>query len=77
MIAAIGFHFYQRRYGQRRRCCDRCWYQQDETQDQKSRLVGDVDYENVAPKCSFITPVPGGVGTDDSDGIDDEYTEIC
>ncbi len=26
------------------------------------RLVGDVDYENVAPKCSFITPVPGGVG---------------
>lgn len=27
-----------------------------------SRLVGDVDYENVAPKCNFITPVPGGVG---------------
>jgi methylenetetrahydrofolate dehydrogenase (NADP+)/methenyltetrahydrofolate cyclohydrolase len=26
------------------------------------RLVGDVDYENVAPKCSAITPVPGGVG---------------
>lgn len=26
------------------------------------RLCGDVDYENVAPKCSFITPVPGGVG---------------
>ena len=26
------------------------------------RLVGDVDYDNVAPKCSFITPVPGGVG---------------
>jgi methylenetetrahydrofolate dehydrogenase (NADP+)/methenyltetrahydrofolate cyclohydrolase len=26
------------------------------------RLSGDVDYENVAPKCSFITPVPGGVG---------------
>ena len=26
------------------------------------RLVGDVDYENVAPKCSHITPVPGGVG---------------
>ena len=26
------------------------------------RLVGDVDYENVAPKCSYITPVPGGVG---------------
>jgi methylenetetrahydrofolate dehydrogenase (NADP+)/methenyltetrahydrofolate cyclohydrolase len=26
------------------------------------RIAGDVDYENVAPKCSFITPVPGGVG---------------
>ena len=27
-----------------------------------SRLVGDVDFEKVAPKASFITPVPGGVG---------------
>jgi methylenetetrahydrofolate dehydrogenase (NADP+)/methenyltetrahydrofolate cyclohydrolase len=26
------------------------------------RLSGDVDFKNVAPKCSFITPVPGGVG---------------
>lgn len=26
------------------------------------RLAGDVDFENVAPHCSFITPVPGGVG---------------
>jgi methylenetetrahydrofolate dehydrogenase (NADP+)/methenyltetrahydrofolate cyclohydrolase len=26
------------------------------------RLKGDVDFEKVAPKCSFITPVPGGVG---------------
>jgi methylenetetrahydrofolate dehydrogenase (NADP+)/methenyltetrahydrofolate cyclohydrolase len=26
------------------------------------RLKGDVDFENVAPKCSWITPVPGGVG---------------
>jgi methylenetetrahydrofolate dehydrogenase (NADP+)/methenyltetrahydrofolate cyclohydrolase len=26
------------------------------------RLVGDVDFEAVAPKCSYITPVPGGVG---------------
>jgi len=25
-------------------------------------LVGDVDFEAVSPKCSFITPVPGGVG---------------
>ena len=26
------------------------------------RLHGDVDFETVAPKCSYITPVPGGVG---------------
>ena len=26
------------------------------------KIVGDVDYENVANKSSFITPVPGGVG---------------
>lgn len=26
------------------------------------RLSGDVDFEHVAPKCSYITPVPGGVG---------------
>ncbi len=26
------------------------------------RLVGDVNYAEVSPKCSFITPVPGGVG---------------
>jgi len=26
------------------------------------KLWGDVDFESVAPKCSFITPVPGGVG---------------
>lgn len=27
-----------------------------------SRLVGDVDFDAVAPRCSYITPVPGGVG---------------
>ncbi|MBQ9267685.1 MAG: bifunctional methylenetetrahydrofolate dehydrogenase/methenyltetrahydrofolate cyclohydrolase FolD [Clostridia bacterium] len=26
------------------------------------KIVGDVDFENVKDKCSFITPVPGGVG---------------
>ena len=26
------------------------------------KLAGDVDFENVAPLCSYITPVPGGVG---------------
>ena len=25
-------------------------------------LVGDVDFEHVAPKAAYITPVPGGVG---------------
>ena len=29
---------------------------------ESGKLTGDVDYENVAPKCSYITPVPGGVG---------------
>jgi methylenetetrahydrofolate dehydrogenase (NADP+)/methenyltetrahydrofolate cyclohydrolase len=26
------------------------------------KLIGDVKFDEVAPKCSFITPVPGGVG---------------
>ena len=26
------------------------------------KLIGDVNYDEVAPKASFITPVPGGVG---------------
>jgi methylenetetrahydrofolate dehydrogenase (NADP+)/methenyltetrahydrofolate cyclohydrolase len=34
----------------------------DETKPKGYRIVGDVDFENVAPKCSYITPVPGGVG---------------
>lgn len=34
----------------------------DSTRKSGFRLCGDVDFENVAPKCSFITPVPGGVG---------------
>ncbi|MBL7683632.1 MAG: bifunctional 5,10-methylene-tetrahydrofolate dehydrogenase/5,10-methylene-tetrahydrofolate cyclohydrolase [Chitinophagales bacterium] len=34
----------------------------DATKKSGSRLVGDVDFDNVAPKCSYITPVPGGVG---------------
>ena len=34
----------------------------DATRKSGFRLKGDVDFEAVAPKCSFITPVPGGVG---------------
>jgi methylenetetrahydrofolate dehydrogenase (NADP+)/methenyltetrahydrofolate cyclohydrolase len=34
------------------------------SEDTKSgfKLVGDIDFETVAPRCSYITPVPGGVG---------------
>ena len=34
----------------------------DATRKSGFRLRGDVDFENVAEKCSLITPVPGGVG---------------
>lgn len=30
--------------------------------DENGKLCGDVDFDSVAPKASFITPVPGGVG---------------
>jgi methylenetetrahydrofolate dehydrogenase (NADP+)/methenyltetrahydrofolate cyclohydrolase len=30
--------------------------------DESGKLCGDVDYATVAPKCTAITPVPGGVG---------------
>ena len=30
--------------------------------DENGKLCGDVDFAAVAPKCSAITPVPGGVG---------------
>ncbi len=35
---------------------------EDNTRARGWRLKGDVDFESVARKCSFITPVPGGVG---------------
>lgn len=34
----------------------------DATKKGGFRLSGDVDFDNVAPRCSYITPVPGGVG---------------
>jgi methylenetetrahydrofolate dehydrogenase (NADP+)/methenyltetrahydrofolate cyclohydrolase len=34
----------------------------DATKKSGFRLCGDVDFEHVAPLCSYITPVPGGVG---------------
>jgi len=35
---------------------------EDATKKNGYAIRGDVDFENVAPKCSFISPVPGGVG---------------
>jgi|SRR5690554_74480 len=35
---------------------------EDKTKPKGTRIVGDVDFENVSKKASFITPVPGGVG---------------
>lgn len=34
----------------------------DATKKSGFRLIGDVKFDEVAPKCSYITPVPGGVG---------------
>ena len=34
----------------------------DDTKKNGYRLLGDVDFDTVAPKASYITPVPGGVG---------------
>lgn len=36
--------------------------QDDKTKKNGYRIVGDVDFENIKEKASFITPVPGGVG---------------
>ena len=35
---------------------------EDDTRKKGYRLVGDVDFDGVSGKASFITPVPGGVG---------------
>jgi methylenetetrahydrofolate dehydrogenase (NADP+)/methenyltetrahydrofolate cyclohydrolase len=35
---------------------------EDKTKPKGTRIVGDVDFENVSKKASYITPVPGGVG---------------
>jgi len=34
----------------------------DASKKSGTRLTGDVDYNQVAPRCAAITPVPGGVG---------------
>ncbi|MDD2488764.1 MAG: tetrahydrofolate dehydrogenase/cyclohydrolase catalytic domain-containing protein [Bacteroidales bacterium] len=35
---------------------------EDQTKERGYRVVGDVKFDEVAPKCSYISPVPGGVG---------------
>jgi len=35
---------------------------EDKTNPKGYKLVGDVNFDEVAPRCSYITPVPGGVG---------------
>lgn len=35
---------------------------EDATRVSGWRLVGDVKFDEVAPKCAYISPVPGGVG---------------
>lgn len=35
---------------------------EDKTKKSGFKLYGDIDFENVAEKCAYITPVPGGVG---------------
>ncbi|MEI8365265.1 MAG: bifunctional methylenetetrahydrofolate dehydrogenase/methenyltetrahydrofolate cyclohydrolase FolD [Parachlamydiaceae bacterium] len=35
---------------------------EDKSRSSGYRIVGDVDFDNVHPKCSYISPVPGGVG---------------
>jgi methylenetetrahydrofolate dehydrogenase (NADP+)/methenyltetrahydrofolate cyclohydrolase len=34
----------------------------EDSSEKGYQIIGDVKFDEVAPKCSFITPVPGGVG---------------
>lgn len=41
----------------------RSYFNKTRVVDENGRLVGDVNFKDVQPKCKAITPVPGGVGT--------------
>ncbi|MBW03621.1 Bifunctional methylenetetrahydrofolate dehydrogenase/cyclohydrolase, mitochondrial, partial [Eschrichtius robustus] len=43
----------------------------------KPKLVGDVDFEGVRKKAGYITPVPGGCWSHDSDNANEEYHYCC
>lgn len=59
LITAIGKpKFFTREYVKKGACVIDCGMNHDD----KGKLCGDVDYEDVEPVCGAITPVPGGVG---------------
>jgi methylenetetrahydrofolate dehydrogenase (NADP+)/methenyltetrahydrofolate cyclohydrolase len=39
------------------------------------RLIGDVNFKEVSKKCSYITPVPGGIGPNDQGITSAQHTE--
>ena len=49
----------------------------DSTRKSGFRLRGDVDFDNVAPKCSFITPGSGWGRADDDCILDEEHASGC
>jgi methylenetetrahydrofolate dehydrogenase (NADP+)/methenyltetrahydrofolate cyclohydrolase len=50
---------------------------EDATKKSGYAIKGDVDFANVAPKCSYITPVPGGVGLMTIAGLLKNTYEAC
>ena len=49
----------------------------DSSRKNRSRIVGDVDFENVKEKVSFITPVPGGIGPMTISSLMKQIVEAC
>ncbi len=48
-----------------------------EKDPQTGKLVGDVDFENVAPKTNYITPVPGGIGPMTVASLMENVVTVC
>ncbi|MCX6988831.1 MAG: bifunctional methylenetetrahydrofolate dehydrogenase/methenyltetrahydrofolate cyclohydrolase FolD [Chlamydiae bacterium] len=63
LIAAVGqAHFIKENMIQEGACVIDVGINRVETSSGRQQILGDVDFAHVAPKCSSITPVPGGVG---------------
>lgn len=63
LIAAIGKpHFIQKEMIKPQAVIIDVGINREKTESTQTRLIGDVDFEQVAPIASWITPVPGGVG---------------